>query len=625
MVGFQKEEALKLSLAKPGAEEQPTHCLFGIPSPQPTYQGAAWVTKPQGRDKDRQSPCGSPALGFLRSPGHGLSDTRPQFWGAEARADQSPATDSRRRAPQPCEGARGHHPSRPRPGHALGDRVEGTFPGSPRPSLWAPPFLLALGQSGEQGRTARALCHRPHRLWNLLFLLWTLLNCGLGGSAQGPGEWTPWGSWSRCSSTCGQGISVRSRRCIRFPREEICWGDSHEYRLCQLPDCPPGAMPFRDLQCALYNGHPVLGPQKTYQWVPFYGAPNQCDLNCLAVGHAFYHSFGRVLDGTPCSQGSQELCVAGRCLSAGCDRLMGSDAREDHCGRCGGSNDSCLFVQRVFRDAGAFAGYWNVTLIPEGARHFYASHRSRNHLALIGSDGRYVLNGNWEVSPPGTYEAAGTRVVYTRAAGSEETLRAAGPTSQDLLLQVFLKEPNPGIEFEFWLPRERYGPFQEQAQALGLSLRQPQPLELESQSPEPYEALVAFPTWTPYPTPDLCPPCPEIRGRAHRLLHYCRSDFVFRARVLGHLRQAQETRYEVHVQLVYKNRSPLQALEYVWAPGRCPCPPMALHREYLLAAQRLVSPDGTQDRLLLPHAGYARPWSPAEDSRARLAATQCPI
>lgn len=107
---------------------------------------------------------------------------------------------------------------------------------------------------------------------------------------------------------------MRSRRCIRFPREELCWGDTHEYRLCQQPDCPPGAMPFRDLQCALYNGHPVLGTQKTYQWVPFYGAPNHCDLNCLAVGHDFYHSFGRVLDGTPCSPGAQDLCVAGRCL-----------------------------------------------------------------------------------------------------------------------------------------------------------------------------------------------------------------------------------------------------------------------------------------------------------------------
>ncbi|XP_047386933.1 ADAMTS-like protein 5 isoform X11 [Sciurus carolinensis] len=280
------------------------------------------------------------------------------------------------------------------------------------------------------------LCsHRPRPSQSLLLLLWTLLNCVLGSGAQGPGEWTPWGSWSRCSSSCGRGVSVRSRRCIRFPGEESCSGISHEYRLCQLPDCPPGAVPFRDIQCALYNGRPVLGTQKTYQWIPFHGAPNQCDLNCLAEGHAFYHSFGRVLDGTPCSPGAHGLCVAGRCLSAGCDGVLGSGALEDRCGRCGGANDSCLFVQRVFRDAGAFAGYWNVTLIPEGARHIRVAHRSRNHLALMGVDGRYVLNGNWEVSPPGTYEAAGTRVVYARAAAPEETLRATGPTSQDLLLQ----------------------------------------------------------------------------------------------------------------------------------------------------------------------------------------------
>nr|XP_039322992.1 ADAMTS-like protein 5 isoform X3 [Saimiri boliviensis boliviensis] len=227
-------------------------------------------------------------------------------------------------------------------------------------------------------------------------------------------------------------------------------------------------------------------------------APSQCDLNCLAEGHTFYHSFGRVLDGTACSPGAHGVCVAGRCLSAGCDGLLGSGALEDRCGRCGGANDSCLFVQRVFRDAGAFAGYWNVTLIPEGARHIRVAHRSRNHLALMGGDGRYVLNGDWAVSPPGTYEAAGTHVVYTRDPGPEETLRAAGPTSADLLLQVLLQEPNPGIEFEFWLPRERYSPFQARAQALGWPLRQPQPREVEPQPP-------AAPAVSPAQTPPLTP------------------------------------------------------------------------------------------------------------------------
>ncbi|XP_021090542.1 ADAMTS-like protein 5 [Mesocricetus auratus] len=466
---------------------------------------------------------------------------------------------------------------------------------------------------------------RPRLFRDLLLLQWTLLSCPLGGTAQGPGEWTPWGSWSRCSSSCGRGVSVRSRRCVQLPGEEPCWGGSREYRVCQQPDCPPGTIPFRDLQCALYNGHPVLGTQKTYQWVPFHGAPNLCDLNCLAEGHAFYHSFGRALDGTPCAPGAQGLCVAGRCLSAGCDGLLGSGALEDRCGLCGGANDSCLFVQRVFRDAGAFAGYWNVTLIPEGARHIRVAQHSRNHLALVARDGRYVLNGDGVLSPPGTYEAAGTRVVYTRGAGPEETLQATGPTSQELLLQVLLREPNPGVHFEFWLPRERYGPFQAQAQALGWPLRQPQPREVESQPAETPVVPEGIAARVASLVPDSCGPCPDSRGRAHRLLHYCGSDFVFQARVLGRHRQGQETRYEVRVLLIYKHRSPLRTREYVWAPGHCPCPSLAPHREYLLAARRLVSRDGTQDRLLLPHAGYARLWSPAEDSRVRLAARRCSV
>nr|XP_048316151.1 ADAMTS-like protein 5 isoform X2 [Myodes glareolus] len=485
---------------------------------------------------------------------------------------------------------------------------------------------MAIHPGPADHRLLGLLCSlRPRLFRNLLLLLWTLLSCDLRGTAQGPGEWTPWGSWSRCSSSCGRGVSVRSRPCVRLPGEEPCWGDSHEYRVCQLPDCPPGAKPFRDLQCALYNGHPVLGSQKTYQWVPFHGAPNLCDLNCLAEGHAFYHSFGRVLDGTPCTPGAQGLCIAGRCLSAGCDGLLGSGAVEDRCGLCGGANDSCLFVQRVFRDAGAFAGYWNVTLIPEGARHIRVAQSSHNHLALVARDGRYVINGDGVLSPPGTYEVAGTRVVYTRGVGPEETLQASGPTSQELLLQVLLREPNPGVHFEFWLPRERYGPFQSQAQALGWPLRQPQPREVEPQPAETPVVPEAIPARVASLTPDPCGPCPDSRGRAHRLLHFCGSDFVFQARVLGRHRQAQETRYEVRILLIYKNRSPLRTREYVWAPGHCPCPSLAPHREYLLAARRLVSPDGTQDRLLLPHAGYARLWSPAEESRVLLAARRCPV
>lgn len=166
-----------------------------------------------------------------------------------------------------------------------------------------------------------------------------------------------------------------------------------------------------------------------------------------------------------------------------------------------------------------------MTLIPAGARHIRVAQRSRNHLALVARDGRYVLNGDGALSPPGTYEAAGTRVTYTRGAGPEETLQAAGPTSQELLLQVLLREPNPGVHFEFWLPRESYGPFQARAQALGWPLRQPQPREVEPPPAETAVAPEASPARVASLAPDTCGPCPDSRGRAHRLLHYCGSDF----------------------------------------------------------------------------------------------------
>ncbi|XP_075758832.1 uncharacterized protein LOC102457628 isoform X4 [Pelodiscus sinensis] len=146
----------------------------------------------------------------------------------------------------------------------------------------------------------------------------------------GRGEWTPWGGWSACSSTCGDGASFRTRKCIRFLEEESCAGEPRQYRVCKRHECPASTVPFRAMQCSLYDGKPILGSQARYRWVPFHGAPNLCDLNCLAVGHNFYYTFGRVLDGTRCSLDSPGLCISGQCL-------VGPTAAAGHgaCGRPG--------------------------------------------------------------------------------------------------------------------------------------------------------------------------------------------------------------------------------------------------------------------------------------------------
>ncbi|XP_065434569.1 ADAMTS-like protein 5 isoform X3 [Chrysemys picta bellii] len=428
----------------------------------------------------------------------------------------------------------------------------------------------------------------------------------------------------------------------RFPEEKLCAGEPRQYRVCKLHECPGSSVPFRAVQCSLYDGKPIPGSQARYQWVPFHGAPNLCDLNCLAVGHNFYYTFGRVLDGTRCSPDSPDLCISGQCLTAGCDGLLGSGSRSDACGRCDGRNDSCLFVKRVFRAAlpsSGFFGYKNVTRIPAGAMHIKVTDRSRNYLALMNGEQQYVINGDWAIDWPGAYEVAGTTVRYARDPDNHETLEAAGPTEEDLhIMQVLVQEPNPGIEYEFWLPRERHGHLQGNSSPL----RQPQPRDLDLNPPTvpqpgPWTTLVP-PTHlsvrdtttersrrgpTDTAQTGSCGRCQTPKGKSQRIRHYCQSDFVFRARILAKRPIGQETRYDVQVKHTYRNRFPLVHREYVWVSNACDCPPLLERREYLLMARRHVNYEHTLNRILLQRGSYARPWSPREDQLLRDIAGHC--
>ena len=51
----------------------------------------------------------------------------------------------------------------------------------------------------------------------------------------------------------------------------------------------------------------------------------------------------RVEDGTRCgSKGELRLCLAGVCHPLGCDLQLGSNAKLDRCGVCGGKGESCM-------------------------------------------------------------------------------------------------------------------------------------------------------------------------------------------------------------------------------------------------------------------------------------------
>ncbi|XP_032064583.1 ADAMTS-like protein 5 isoform X2 [Thamnophis elegans] len=436
--------------------------------------------------------------------------------------------------------------------------------------------------------------------WRLLLLIGLVFACTVQGRNNGPldlegesepqhrqqpahGTWTHWGSWSACSSTCGDGVSFRIRRCIRLPGEELCRAEARQYRICEQKACPAGTLPFRAMQCALYNSKPILAGQAQYQWVPFHGAANLCDLNCLAMGHNFYYSFGRVLDGTPCSPASPELCISGRCVRAGCDGVLGSEAWADACGVCGGRNESCVFIQEAIRaavPASDFSGYRNVTQIPAGAREIRVMDNSRNYLALMDASQHYVLSGEWAVDQPGAFKAAGTQWHYTRTVNGHETLEAAGPTSEDLFVMVLFQEENLSIDYQYWGPRKQALRRAQGEEAH--ALRQPQAREVEAQHtqepadfPEATAAMRHFtkaqemakeaprkvtpaPLRTPT-APGPCGKCEPPRGKSQRLHHYCNSDFVFRARILSKRYVGSETRYDLQVLQTYRNRFPLRS------------------------------------------------------------------
>jgi hypothetical protein len=58
--------------------------------------------------------------------------------------------------------------------------------------------------------------------------------------------------------------------------------------------------------------------------------------------------------------------------------------------------------------------------------------------ALKVANGSYIMNGEFAVSPPGTYEAAGARFVYTRA-DKLDNVFAHGPIHDPIDIMVCIK------------------------------------------------------------------------------------------------------------------------------------------------------------------------------------------
>ncbi|XP_058516185.1 ADAMTS-like protein 4 [Ochotona princeps] len=270
----------------------------------------------------------------------------------------------------------------------------------------------------------------------------------LQGSPMEPGTWLPLLSDSPPDSPLWS---------LFAPSSPIPWcsGEMEQLRACSQAPCPPEQPDPRALQCAAFNSQEFMG--QLYEWEPFtqVQGSQRCELNCRPRGFRFYvRHTEKVQDGTLCQPGAPDICVAGRCLSPGCDGILGSGRRPDGCGVCGGDDSTCRFVSGNLTERGGPLGYQKILWIPAGAfrLHIAQLRPSANYLALRGPGGRSIINGNWAVDPPGSYPAGGTIFHYSRPPreeGKGESLWAAGPTTEPVDVYMIFQEENPGVAYQY--------------------------------------------------------------------------------------------------------------------------------------------------------------------------------
>ncbi|XP_058470413.1 papilin b, proteoglycan-like sulfated glycoprotein isoform X2 [Solea solea] len=139
--------------------------------------------------------------------------------------------------------------------------------------------------------------------------------------------WGEFGAYGSCSRTCGTGVAKRTRKCItsRTDGGHNCIGSPNSFQTCNTQECPVGSMDFREEQCSHFDRFDFQGIY--YSWVPYHGASNPCELNCLPREESFfYRQSPAVIDGTPCYGGGRtDICVQGICRMLTHEEFMGLD------------------------------------------------------------------------------------------------------------------------------------------------------------------------------------------------------------------------------------------------------------------------------------------------------------
>ncbi|KAG8040963.1 hypothetical protein G9C98_001951 [Cotesia typhae] len=289
------------------------------------------------------------------------------------------------------------------------------------------------------------------------------------------GQWGEWGRYGPCSRSCGGGIKAKRRECNNPPPQNggnYCIGEHVKYHSCGTKECPPGSPDFREEQCAMWNNHHnVQNLSRDVKWhaksikIP---QEDRCKLFCQVESNQYYMLNDTVIDGTPCGPDTFDICVNGHCKQAGCDHVLGSNAKLDTCGVCRGDNSTCQRITGAYNSSGVY-GYRKVTKIPKGSSYidirqlgWGGSHNDSNYLALrLGEDGEYILNGNYMVMHKKVIVLPGSAIEYSGPGTVVERLNSSRPVGVDLILEILSVGDivPPQITYEYTVPKRILGSY----------------------------------------------------------------------------------------------------------------------------------------------------------------------
>uniref|UniRef100_A0A673Z7D6 ADAMTS like 3 n=1 Tax=Salmo trutta TaxID=8032 RepID=A0A673Z7D6_SALTR len=262
-----------------------------------------------------------------------------------------------------------------------------------------------------------------------------------GSDEDGDSGWDAWGTWSDCSRTCGGGASYSLRRCLNGGN---CEGKNIRYRTCSNMDCPVESGDFRAQQCSAHNDIRYQG--MVYEWIPVPYEPSAaCALRCQARGRSLTVELApKVLDGTRCRADALDMCISGVCQEVGCDRQLGSGAREDNCGVCAGAGSTCRLVRGQ-------ALPHTVLEVPLGSRSLRVSSKGPD-VIVIETQSLQGRKEEHSLVSPGSYLIGNTTVDYQKGT-DRQTLRTQGPLGADYIIKVKYAAPRDTmVQFLFYQP-----------------------------------------------------------------------------------------------------------------------------------------------------------------------------